>query len=122
MSSSSHATVTYTFVSFNTDLPSWGILLMEAYEPDPEAPLLPVHAPEYLEYLAPSDNDIAPAEDQPLSASPISLSPGYIADSEPINDDFKEDLEMDPIDYVTEKEEEEQPFEDEDEEEEEDEH
>ncbi|GJZ06807.1 hypothetical protein Tco_0540600 [Tanacetum coccineum] len=62
-SSSSHVTVTYTFVSSDDDLPSWGIPLMEAYEP--EAPLSPVHAPVYLEYLAPSDDDIAPAEDQP---------------------------------------------------------
>ncbi|GJZ94599.1 hypothetical protein Tco_0666802 [Tanacetum coccineum] len=37
---------------------------MEAYEP--EAPLSPVHAPVYSEYLAPSDDDMAPAEDQPL--------------------------------------------------------
>ncbi|GKF30151.1 hypothetical protein Tco_0096493, partial [Tanacetum coccineum] len=81
---SSHATVTYTSVSSDTDLPSWGILLMEAYESEPEVPLSPVHAPKYPEYLASSDNDIAPVEDQPLPASPISLSPGYIADLKPI--------------------------------------
>ncbi|GKC93674.1 hypothetical protein Tco_1159116 [Tanacetum coccineum] len=64
-SSSSHATVTYTFVSPDTDLPSWGIPLLEAYESEPEAPLSPVPAPEYPEYLAPSDDDI-PAKDQPV--------------------------------------------------------
>ncbi|GJT38635.1 hypothetical protein Tco_0938500 [Tanacetum coccineum] len=73
---------------------------MEAYEP--EAPLSPVHAPEYSEYLAPSDDDIAPAEDQPLPASPIALSPGYITDSEPIEDGLEEDPEIDPVDYETE--------------------
>nr|GEY06527.1 hypothetical protein [Tanacetum cinerariifolium] len=91
---------------------------MEVYEP--EAPLSPVHTPEYPEYLAPSGDDIAPAEDQPLPARafglvlvlfgffcspllpalPIALSPGYIADSEPIEDGPEEDPEMDPLDYV----------------------
>nr|GEV46552.1 hypothetical protein [Tanacetum cinerariifolium] len=98
-SSSSHATVTYTYVSSNTDLPSWGIPLLEAYESDPEAPLSPVHAPEDPEYLAPSDNDIAPVEDQPLPALPIALLPGYIADLESIEDNFEEDPEMDLMDY-----------------------
>ncbi|GJZ06061.1 hypothetical protein Tco_0539854 [Tanacetum coccineum] len=104
-SSPSHVTVTYTFVSSDDDLPSWGIPLMEAYEP--EAPLLPVHAPIYPEYLAPSDDDIAPTEDQPLPvpASPTALSPGYIADSEPIKDGPKEDPEMDPVDYPSDEEE-----------------
>ncbi|GJU38939.1 hypothetical protein Tco_1191896 [Tanacetum coccineum] len=74
-SSSSHATVTYTSVSFDTDLPSWGIPLMETYESESDAPLSQVHAPEYPEYLAPSEDDI-PVEDQPLPASPIALSPG----------------------------------------------
>nr|GEW04847.1 reverse transcriptase domain-containing protein [Tanacetum cinerariifolium] len=64
MSSSSHAIITYTFVFSDDDLPSWGIPLMEAYEP--EVPLSPVHALVYLEYLAPSDDDIAPTEDQLL--------------------------------------------------------
>nr|GEX50692.1 hypothetical protein [Tanacetum cinerariifolium] len=44
---------------FDTDLPSWGIPLSEAYESEPEAPLSPVHAPEDLEYIAPPDDDIA---------------------------------------------------------------
>ncbi|GJW89885.1 putative reverse transcriptase domain-containing protein [Tanacetum coccineum] len=113
-SSSSHTTVTYTSVSSNIDLPSWGIPLMEAYEA--EAPLSPVHAPKYPEYLASSDDDIAPAEDQPLPASLIALSPGYIVDSEPIEDGPEEDPKMDPVDYVADKEEE--SSEDEEEEEE----
>ncbi|GJY60677.1 hypothetical protein Tco_0461334 [Tanacetum coccineum] len=73
---SSHATVTYTSVSTDRNLPPWGFLLMEAYEPEaleaapqsPEqAPLSHVPAPEYPEYLEPSDDDIL-AEDQPLPA------------------------------------------------------
>ncbi|GJS39845.1 putative reverse transcriptase domain-containing protein [Tanacetum coccineum] len=80
-SSSSHATVTYTSVSSDTGLPSWGILLLEAYEAKPKAPPSRVPAPAYLEYLAPSDD-------------------------EPIVDDFAEDPEMDPIDYADDDEEE----------------
>ncbi|GJS59288.1 hypothetical protein Tco_0654072 [Tanacetum coccineum] len=53
------------------DLPFWGIPLMEAYEP--EAPLSQVHAPVYSEYLAPSDDDMAPAEDQPLLFHMVTL-------------------------------------------------
>nr|GEU40074.1 hypothetical protein [Tanacetum cinerariifolium] len=114
-SSSSHTINTYTFVSSNTNLPSWRIPLMEAYESKPVAPFSPVHAPEYLEYLAPSDNDIAPTKDQPLPASPIALSPGYIADSNPIEDGLEEDFEMDPVDYATDKEEDESSEDDEEE-------
>nr|GEU57585.1 hypothetical protein [Tanacetum cinerariifolium] len=102
---SSHAVVNYTSVSTENDLPPWGFHLMEAYKPEAQevasqspnqAPLSPVPAPEYLEYLAPSDDDI-PVEDQPLptNALPTACSPGYIADSEPIEDDSKEDPEMD---------------------------
>ncbi|GKE00614.1 hypothetical protein Tco_1388597, partial [Tanacetum coccineum] len=82
-SSSSHVTVTYTSVSPDTDLPSWGIPLLEAYESDPEAPLSPVPAPEYPEYLAPSDDDI-PAKDQPLptDALPIARSPEESSEDE----------------------------------------
>ncbi|GJR24371.1 hypothetical protein Tco_0972898, partial [Tanacetum coccineum] len=54
-----------------------------------EVPYIP--EPEYLEYLVPSDNE-APMEDQPLpaDASPVALSPGYVADSDP-EEDSKED-------------------------------
>ncbi|GKD71722.1 hypothetical protein Tco_1325812, partial [Tanacetum coccineum] len=68
------------------------------YVPDPmeledHAPVY-VPEPKYPEYLAPSDDDI-PMEDQPLpvDASPIALSPGYVADSDPEED------EEDPADY-----------------------
>ncbi|GKF18975.1 hypothetical protein Tco_0063893 [Tanacetum coccineum] len=78
-SSPSHATVTYTSMSSDNDVPSWGIPLMDAYESDPEAPeaapqspdqapLSPAHAPVYPEYHAPSDDDLEPAEAQPLPA------------------------------------------------------
>ncbi|GKF53088.1 hypothetical protein Tco_0159998 [Tanacetum coccineum] len=36
----------------------------------------------------------------PTDASPTADSPGYIADLEPIEDDFKEDPEMDPVNYA----------------------
>ncbi|GJZ79586.1 hypothetical protein Tco_0644423 [Tanacetum coccineum] len=68
------------------------------YVPGPEHPpsLVYVPDPEYLEYLVPSDAE-APMEDQPLldDASPTTLSPGYIADSDP-----EEDPEEDPVDYL----------------------
>ncbi|GKF99439.1 hypothetical protein Tco_0298222, partial [Tanacetum coccineum] len=63
------------------------------YVPGPEepeqAPLSPdyVSAPEYPEYLAPSDEEVL-IEDQPYDVvdSPIALSPGHIADSDPEKD------------------------------------
>ncbi|GJQ99091.1 putative reverse transcriptase domain-containing protein [Tanacetum coccineum] len=111
----------------------------------PEHP--PLHAevpyvpePKYPEYLVPSDDE-APWEDQPLptDASPIALSPGYVADSDS-EEDSKEDTEEDHADYPTNRggdndepsddddddddtdDEEEDPFEDEDDDEEEEEH
>ncbi|GJU86700.1 hypothetical protein Tco_1294246 [Tanacetum coccineum] len=83
-SSSLHATVTYTF-----------------------APLSPVLFLEYSEYLASSDDEV-PAEDQPLpvDASLTADLLGYIANSEPIEDEFEEDPEMDPVDHVVDEEEE----------------
>ncbi|GJR57548.1 hypothetical protein Tco_1499710 [Tanacetum coccineum] len=67
------------------------------YVPDPkepeQAPLLPdyVPGPEYPEYLAPSDEEV-PVEDQPYAVvdSPIALSPGYVADSDPEEDPEEE--------------------------------
>ncbi|GJU80468.1 hypothetical protein Tco_1282833 [Tanacetum coccineum] len=57
-----------------------------------------VHGPEYLEYLVPSDDEV-PIEDQPLPAdvSPTALSLGYVADSDPLEEDSKED----PAEYPT---------------------
>nr|GEW69365.1 putative reverse transcriptase domain-containing protein [Tanacetum cinerariifolium] len=70
------------------------------YVPDPEHPPSPVEIPyvpepEYPEYLAPYDDE-APLEDQPLpaDASPIAVSPDYVADTDP-----EEDPEDDQADY-----------------------
>ncbi|GJT25681.1 hypothetical protein Tco_0895618 [Tanacetum coccineum] len=79
------------------------------YVPGPEepeqTPLSPEYVPEpvYPEYLAPSDNDIS-IEYQPLpaDASSISLSLGYVADSnleEDPEEDSEDDLDEDPTDY-----------------------
>ncbi|GKE67473.1 hypothetical protein Tco_1521634, partial [Tanacetum coccineum] len=65
--------------------------LLEAYESELEAPLSPVHAPKHPEYLAPADDDIAPVEDEPLLASPITLSPDYSANSELAEEDPEEE-------------------------------
>ncbi|GJS41629.1 putative reverse transcriptase domain-containing protein [Tanacetum coccineum] len=61
-----------------------------------------VSGPEYSEYVAPSDDEI-PVEDQPLPvvASPIILLLGYVADSNPLEEDPKDDPEEDPADYPT---------------------
>ncbi|GJT04351.1 hypothetical protein Tco_0838813 [Tanacetum coccineum] len=66
--------------------------LLPAYVPDP----IFVLEPEHLEYHAPSDDDIQ-VEDQPYAddASPTAESPGYIADS----DSMEEDTDEDFIDY-----------------------
>ncbi|GKB24620.1 hypothetical protein Tco_0864021 [Tanacetum coccineum] len=70
------------------------------YVPGPEHPHSLVEVPyvpnpEYPEYLASSDVE-APLEDQPLpiGASPTTLSPSYVADSDP-----EEDPEEDHVDY-----------------------
>ncbi|GKD37532.1 hypothetical protein Tco_1257739, partial [Tanacetum coccineum] len=103
-------------ISSDDDVPLWGIPLTDAYESDPkapeaasqspnQAPLSLANAPVYPEYLAPSDDDLEPAEAQPLpaSVSPTALLPDYSADSEP----FEEDLEEDPEEEPSEEEEEE---------------
>ncbi|GKF65705.1 hypothetical protein Tco_0192222, partial [Tanacetum coccineum] len=68
------------------------------YLPGPEYPPSPnnVPGPEYPEYLVPSDEEV-PIKDQPLpaDASPTALSPGYVADSDP----SEEDPEEDPAEY-----------------------
>ncbi|GKD73424.1 hypothetical protein Tco_1331706 [Tanacetum coccineum] len=65
-------------------------------EPE-QAPFSPdyVPGPEYPKYLALSDEDVL-VEDQPyvVADSPIALSPGYVADSDP-----KEDSKDGPVDY-----------------------
>nr|GFC33973.1 hypothetical protein [Tanacetum cinerariifolium] len=80
------------------------------YVPGPEepeqAPPSPVYIPYvpepvYPEYIPPED-DVFPAEVQPLpaAASPIAESPRYIPESDPKEDDDK-DPEEDPSDYPT---------------------
>ncbi|GKD95876.1 hypothetical protein Tco_1379773 [Tanacetum coccineum] len=103
--------LTYTFISSDSDLPPWGFHLISDAEPQSlEAVLqsleqaLPspdyVSGPEYPGYLASSDDEIS-IEDQPLSvdASPTALSPGYVADSDPLEEDPEEDPKEDPADY-----------------------
>ncbi|GKE92869.1 hypothetical protein Tco_1573964, partial [Tanacetum coccineum] len=77
--------------------------LSPAYVPDPmeldEHVLVYVLEPEHPEYHAPSDDDIQ-VEDQPYvdDASPTAESPGYITDS----DSMEEDTNEDSIDYPNE--------------------
>ncbi|GJX69318.1 hypothetical protein Tco_0305045 [Tanacetum coccineum] len=78
-------------------------------EPE-QAPLLPefVPKPVYPEFM-PLEDEVFPAEEQPLPAvvSPTTDSPGYIADSNPDEDevdpeeDLEEDPKEDPTDYPT---------------------
>ncbi|GJT56897.1 hypothetical protein Tco_0991951 [Tanacetum coccineum] len=114
-SDSASSEVTYTSISSHGDLLAWAMDFFRLQEPEsPEAapaspdyvpgleepeqaPLSPdyIPGPEYLEYLAPSDEEV-PIEDQPYAVadSPIALSPGYVADSDP-----EEDSEDGPVDY-----------------------
>nr|GEU52762.1 hypothetical protein [Tanacetum cinerariifolium] len=79
----SSSMITYMFISFDSDLPPWGFHLIDPNEFEP----------------------------LPADASPTALSPGYVADSDPLEDDLEEDPKEDP-------EEEEASEEDEDKEEE----
>nr|GEV06404.1 reverse transcriptase domain-containing protein [Tanacetum cinerariifolium] len=128
-SDNAHYAVTYTSISSDSNGPSWGIPLMNAGEfpkMDPYEEVaqqgqahtlshayvpylmeLDEHVPVYVsepenpEYHAPSDDDIQ-VEDQPHAddASPTAESPGYIADSDLMDEDDdedpEEDLEEDP--------------------------
>ncbi|GJU26024.1 hypothetical protein Tco_1164645, partial [Tanacetum coccineum] len=75
--------------------------LSPAYVPDPmeldEHVPVYVPEPEHPEYHAPSDDDIQ-VEDQPYAddASPTAEAPGYIADSDSMEEDDDEDPEEDP--------------------------
>ncbi|GKF27665.1 hypothetical protein Tco_0094007 [Tanacetum coccineum] len=93
-SNNTSSTVTYTSVSSDSNGPSsWGILLVNGGEiPDMDQ----YEEPEHSEYHAPPDDDIQ-IEDQPYAndASPAAESPGYIADS----DTIEEDTDEDSIDY-----------------------
>ncbi|GJV47645.1 hypothetical protein Tco_1437857 [Tanacetum coccineum] len=118
-SDSASSEVTYTSISSHGDPLAWAVDFFGLQEPnspeaapaspdyvpgpeEPEqAPLSPdyVPGPEYPEYLAPSDEEV-PVEDQPYAVadSPIALSPGYVADSDP-EEDPEEDSEDGPVDY-----------------------
>ncbi|GJV60657.1 hypothetical protein Tco_1466757 [Tanacetum coccineum] len=91
------------------------------YVPGPEHPPSPdyVPGPEYREYVAPSDDEV-PIEDQPLlaDASPTALSSGYVADSDPLEEDPEEDPEEDHAEYPADGEDNDDEEEGEDEEEE----
>ncbi|GJY87054.1 hypothetical protein Tco_0501682 [Tanacetum coccineum] len=127
----SSSMVAYTSISFDSDLPPWGFHLISDVEPQSpkvapqsldQAPPSPdyVPGPEYPEYLAPFDDEIL-VEDQPLpvDASPITLSPGYVADSNPLEEDPKEDPAYYPADEGDDDEEEDESSKDDDDEEEE---
>ncbi|GKD96678.1 hypothetical protein Tco_1380575, partial [Tanacetum coccineum] len=121
----SSSTVTYTFVSSDSNGPASGGIplvnvgevpemdpyeevaqqghahpLSPAYVPDPmkldEHVPVYVPEPEHPEYHTPSDDDIQ-VKDQPYAdnASPTAESPGYIADS----DSMEEYTDEDSIDY-----------------------
>ncbi|GKD35181.1 hypothetical protein Tco_1250690 [Tanacetum coccineum] len=123
ISDNASSAVTYTSISSDSNGQKWGIPLMNADElpkidPYEEVsqqgqapPLSPAYVldpmeldehvpiyvpePEYPEYHVPSDDDMQ-VKDQPYAddASPIAESPGYIANSESI--------EEDSIDYLDE--------------------
>ncbi|GJT21790.1 putative reverse transcriptase domain-containing protein, partial [Tanacetum coccineum] len=119
MSDSEDSTVTYTEISSPyEDLSDVGSPGAEGpifqdppssdYVPGPEepeqAPPSPIYIPfvpepVYLEFL-PVDDEIFPAEEQPMPAadSPTHQSPGYIPESDP-EEDPEEDDEEDPADY-----------------------
>ncbi|GKE50377.1 hypothetical protein Tco_1481635 [Tanacetum coccineum] len=129
MSDSEDSTVTYTKVSsLFEDLSDTGsprvdglpMMLEEPYVeaalqaspspdymPGPEQPPSPVYVPYvpepvYPKFMPPED-DVLPAEEQPLPAaiSPTADSPGYITESNPEEDpeEDDEDPEEDPADY-----------------------
>ncbi|GKC47440.1 hypothetical protein Tco_1065162 [Tanacetum coccineum] len=120
-SDSASSEVTYTSISSHGDPLAWVVDFFGRQEPDsPEAaPASPdyvpgpkepeqappspdyVPCPEYPEYLAPADDEII-VEDQPYAdyASPIALSPEYVADLDP-DEDPEEDPEDGPVDYPT---------------------
>ncbi|GKF11628.1 hypothetical protein Tco_0049554 [Tanacetum coccineum] len=132
MSDSEHSTVTYTSVSSPVEdysdmgspgvdgppimpedpyayiMAAYGVPPSPDYIPGPEVPPSPdyipyVPEPVYPKYIPPED-DVFPAEEQPLPAatSPTADSPGYILESDPERDpeeDDEEDPEEDPADY-----------------------
>ncbi|GKB44093.1 hypothetical protein Tco_0889035 [Tanacetum coccineum] len=115
---------TYVVAAFQAP-PSPDYVSGPEYTPLPEFVLEPV----YLEFMPPED-DVLPAEEQPLPAaiSPTADSPGYVPESnheEDLEEDDDEDPKDDPADYPTDRdddeEEEKEPSRDEADDEEEDE-
>ncbi|GKF86413.1 hypothetical protein Tco_0254240, partial [Tanacetum coccineum] len=113
-SDSASCEVTYTSISSHGDPLAWAADFSRLQEPAPaspdyvpglkepeQAPLSPdyVPGPEYPEYLAPSDEEL-PMEDQSyiVADSPVALSSGYVADSNP-EEDPEEDSEDSLVDY-----------------------
>ncbi|GJU15922.1 putative reverse transcriptase domain-containing protein [Tanacetum coccineum] len=103
-SDNASSTITYTSVSFDLNGPSsWGIplvnvgeiLKMDPYEEVAQQgqahPMSPTYVPDPMEL----DEHVQPYVDD---ASPIAESPGYIADS----DSMEEDTDVDSIDYLDE--------------------
>ncbi|GJU65245.1 hypothetical protein Tco_1247080 [Tanacetum coccineum] len=98
------------------------------YIPGPEEPQSPppldfVPEPMYPEYM-PQEDEILPAEEQPLpaaAASPTADSPGYVLESDPEEEpeEDDEDPEEDPADYPADGDDDDDEDEDEDEDEEE---
>ncbi|GKA00843.1 hypothetical protein Tco_0673508 [Tanacetum coccineum] len=135
-SDSASSEVTYTSISSHGDPLAWDVDFFRLQEPDSSeaAPASPDYVPGpedleqaplsldyvsgsgYLEYLAPSDEEV-PIEDQPyiVDDSPIALSLGYVADSDGEDDDDEpsDDNDDDTGDEY------EEPFEDEEDDEEE---
>ncbi|GJW19607.1 hypothetical protein Tco_0027043 [Tanacetum coccineum] len=132
MSDSEHSTVTYTSASEDdldmgspgVEVPIFEVPPSPDYIPGPEGPPSPDYVPGpeepeqappspiyipfvpelvYPEFL-PVDDEVFPAEEQPLPAadSPTHQSPGYIPESDPeedLEEDDEEDPEEDPADY-----------------------
>nr|GEV49571.1 hypothetical protein [Tanacetum cinerariifolium] len=95
----------YVVAAFQALPPPDYVLGPEEPEQAPPSPVYIPYVPElvYPEYIPPED-DVFPAEEQPLpaAASPTADSPGYIPESDPDEDpedDDDEDLEEDPANY-----------------------
>nr|GFA07694.1 hypothetical protein [Tanacetum cinerariifolium] len=104
MSDSEDSTVTYTTVSSPYEGRSGDVSPGVDGPPAPLSPIYIPYVPEpvHPEYIPPED-DVFPAEEQPLpaAASPTADSPGYILESDPDKDpkDDDEDPKENPADY-----------------------
>ncbi|GKA37142.1 hypothetical protein Tco_0723707 [Tanacetum coccineum] len=146
MSDSEHSTVTYTSVSISSeeisDMGHQDLMTTKRvdgppspdYVPGPEEPELAPPSPVYLPYVLepvypeyiPPEDDVFPAEEQPLptATSPTADLPGYIPESDPerdLEEDDEEYPEEDPADYPANRRDDDDDDDDDDDEEEEDE-